>query len=203
MRKTWTLMTAVIICAGLHAGCGGSQDDAAPPTSSGPEGVVLTMLRALADGNGVAMAACYDCSIEDKEYLIKTMPLQMTIHKLIDAGSKAYGKNVWLETTLKARVGMVKADLETAEDNIQSEITGDIAKCILRGLPRELILRKKGEKWLIVPRPSQIPSLSLRGGRLASMAETKEAIDAIIPKVSAGKIPVDDMCNEIRNILNR
>ncbi len=140
MRKTWTLMTAVIICAGLHAGCGGSQDDAAPPTSSGPEGVVLTMLRALADGNGVAMAACYDCSIEDKEYLIKTMPLQMTIHKLIDAGSKAYGKNVWLETTLKARVGMVKADLETAEDNIQSEITGDIAKNVgvVRRIEREL-----------------------------------------------------------------
>ncbi|MBT3198744.1 MAG: hypothetical protein HN350_02410 [Phycisphaerales bacterium] len=204
MRKTWILITALIICAGLQTGCGGGEETAAPDEPKGPEGpkkVALTMLRAIDSGDGPTLAACYDCSPEDKEYMINTMPLQQIIHKLIDAGNKAYGEDAWLQASIKAKVGMAKVNLATANQTMQCEITGNTAKCIAKGIPNPLYLHQKDGKWLILPRPGQFPPMAMRGQTLNAMPDTIKAIEAIILKIGTNNLSADDICNEIRIII--
>ncbi|MDP6635112.1 MAG: hypothetical protein QGG42_09455 [Phycisphaerae bacterium] len=201
MRNKRHLIIAVIVFAGLQAGCGRNEGGSSSSSPSGPKAVALKLLEAIASGDGNAMASCYDCSTEDKEYLIKQMPFLETLHKLIDAGNKAYGEKVWVEASVKAQVGMIKPDLENAKRHMQCEITGDTAKCILKGLPKPLNLHKKGDQWLVIPQPRQLPPMSQRGDRLKSMRAAMIAIDAIIPKVGAANVSADDICAEVRKLL--
>jgi len=203
MRNTWSLIAAAVICAGLQAGCGGGDDEEeGPPPPSGPKAVALTTLKAMAAGDGVAAVAFYDCSPEDKEYMIKTMPFLETIKNLVDAATKAYGVDAWEAARDKAGIGMRIPDMANAEKNMQCTITGDKAICTLQGLPHPLNLVRKDGLWLIVPQQAQLPLLHQRGDILKSILATKAAIDAIIPKVGAGNVSVDDICAEVKKAMS-
>ncbi len=116
MRNAWNLMMAAFVCAGLQAGCGGKEGSSHPP--SGPKEVALTMLKAMAEADGNVAVAYYDCSAEDKEYLISTMPFLKTIKKLVDAGTKAYGVDAWEAARDRAGIGMIMPDMTNAEKNM-------------------------------------------------------------------------------------
>ncbi len=201
MRNTWNLMTVALICAGLQAGCGGEGED--PTPHPGPKEVTLIMLKAMAAGDGAVAVACYDCSAEDKEYLVKTMPLLETIANLVNAATKAYGVDAWEAARDKAGIGMIMPDMADAEENMQCTITGDKAICTLQGLPHPLTLVRKGNLWLIVPQQEQLPLLQERGDILKSILATKAAIDAIIPKIGAKNVSADDICAEIKKAMSR
>jgi len=203
MRNTWNLMMAAIICAGLQVGCGGGGgEEEGPPAPSAPEEVVLTVLKALAAGDGDTAVACYDCSTEDKEYMVHTMPFRRTLINLGNAGAKAYGADVWEAAQNKAGVGVIIPDMANAEKNIQCTIIGDKATCKLKGFLGTLNLAKRSGKWLIIPQPGQFPPLHQRGDILKSILTTKAAIDAVIPKVGVGNVSADDICAEVKKILN-
>jgi len=202
MPKTRALMTAMIICAGLQFGCG-ADEDADSTKDLGPKEVALAMLRAMAAGDGSAAAAFYDCSVDDKEYLIKTMPFLKTVHTLVTAATKAYGDDVWTEASATAGIGMIIPDMENAEDTLQCEIIENKATFIMRGLPRALNLHKKDGRWLIIPHSSQLPSLSQRGEIIKTMLEVKVAIDAIIPKVGSSGVSASDICAEVKAAMKR
>ena len=201
MRNTWNLMMAAIICAGLQAGCGGKED--APPPPSGPQAVVIAMLKAMAAGDGNTAVAYYDCSIEDKEYLMNTLPFRLTLMNLGNAGSKAYGADAWEAAKEKAGISAMAPNMANVEENIQCTITGDQAVCIPKGFASQLNLAKKGNQWLIVPQPGQLPMLHQRGDKLKSILTMKTAIDAIGLKVGAKNVSADDICTEVKKVMSR
>jgi len=195
-------MTAVIFCAGLLFGCG-SDDQAVSPEDLGPKEVSLAMLRAMDAGDGAAVVAFYDCSVEDKEYMMRTMPFLKTVHALVTAATNAYGDEAWTEASASSGIGMIIPDMSTAEDTMQCEIVENRATCIMRGLPRALTLHKKNGRWLIIPHPSQLPALSRRGEIIQTMLEVKVAIDAIIPKVGSSGVSASDICAEVKVAMKR
>ena len=199
MHNTWKLMTVAIICAGLQAGCGGNEESPTPLPK--PKAVALTMLKAMAAGDGDTAAACYDCSDEDKEYLMSTMPFLETSANLVDAATKAYGVDAWEVARDKAGIGMIIPDMTNAEKNMQCTITGDRAICTLQGLPYPLNLVRKDGLWLIVPQQGQLPLLHQRGDILKSILTAKAAIDAVILKIGAKNISVDDICAEVKKAM--
>ncbi|MDP6544528.1 MAG: hypothetical protein QGH60_11090 [Phycisphaerae bacterium] len=201
MRNMWSLMAAAVICAGLQAGCGGGEEEA-PPPPSGPKGVALTMLKAIAAGDGDVVVACYDCSIEDKEYMIKTMSFRRSLMNLGNAGAKAYGSEAWGAATEKAGMNALVPDMTNTEKNMQCTITGDKAVCTLKGFGGTLNLARRGGKWLIVPKRSQFPPLHMRGDILKSVLKTRSAIDAVTSNISDGAVSVDEACAEVKKILN-
>ena len=203
MRKLWSLMIAVVICAGLQTGCGSNEEEAAAPPPSGPKAVALKMLRAMASGDGLTAADCYYTNADDKEYLIKTMPFLGTVKNLIDAATKAYGDSVWTAASDKAKIGMTMPDMDHAEENMQCEIKDNRAMCILSGLPRPLNLAKIDDKWLIIPRRSQLPLLHQRGKIISDMLRVKIAIDAIIPKIGTKGVSADDICAEVKKAMSK
>ena len=201
MRKTCNLTITLAIFAALQTGCGGKEETPPPDPTAAPKAVALTMLRAMDAGDGQAAVACYRCNAEDKEYMIKTMPFLSTVKDLVTAGIKAYGSSDWYTANDKTKVGMIMPEMENAETNIQCEIDGETARCILRGLPRPLLLSKIDGQWLIVPAREQLPPLHQRGDILNSMYKAKTAIEAIIPKVGAEGVSAEDICNEVRIIV--
>jgi len=188
------------ILTGLQIGCGGKgEEQAGPePLPPGPKGVAITLMRAQASGDGAAAAACYDCSAEDKEYIAKLAPFAASVHRLVTAANKAYGAEVWLEASVNARVGMRIPDVKNASSSLQCEITGNTAKCIMKGIPRPLTMHKKDGKWLIVPRVGEFPPLAQRGDKLKLLLKLQKAIEAAIPKVGAPGVSADAICKEIR-----
>jgi hypothetical protein len=202
MRKTWNFMMAAVICAGLQAGCGGGDEE----TSSaplGPKEVALAMLRAMIEGDGVTAVKYYHCSAEDKEYMIKTMPLLGTFKNVARAGTKAYGAETWEAARDKAKLGMLTVpDMNTAENDIQCTITGRIAVCKLEGIASWNLV-KRGDTWLIIPHPTQLPLLDIRGDLLAASRKTKIAVDAIIPRIGAKNVSADDICAKIKKAIGR
>jgi len=204
MRDMQSWIAVMIICTGLLAGCGAEEDVAPPPPPPpGPKEVSLIMLRAMAAGDGPAAAACYDCSVEDREYLTKTMPFLDAAYRLVTAGTEAYGKSAWTAASDKANVGMIVPDIENAEQNMQCEISGKYATSTLKGLPNPLRLHKKGDRWLIIPEERQLPPLGQRGDVLKAMNKVKVAIEKVIPKIGAEGVSADDICNEVRKALNQ
>ena len=204
MHKTWIIITALIIGASLQIGCGGGDDTAAnsPKGPEGPKEVSLKMLRAIAASDGPTAVSCYYASLEDKEHMIKTVPWMVTARKLVEAANQAYGAETWTLASAKAKIGMITPDLKNADANIQCEINGDTAKCILRGLPHPLRLSKKNGKWLIIPEPRQRPPMSQRGRIIEQMETVRVAVEAIIPRVGTGNLSADDICAEIKAIID-
>jgi len=195
-------MTAAIICAGLHFGCGGGAEEETPPAPSGPKEVVLTMLKAIAAGDAGAAVACYDCSTENKEYMVKTMPFQKALMKIGAAGAKEYGAKAWRAAKDKAKLDLIIPELSTAETTTRCTIMGNVATCSLKGFRGSLNLAKRGKRWLIVPQPEQFPKLHLRGEIIESILLTKASIDEIRLRIGAANVSADDICAEVAKILN-
>jgi hypothetical protein len=203
MRNTWNWITAAIICAGLLAGCGGDNaEEEGPRQPDGPKEVALAMLHAIGAGDGGTAVAYYDCSPEDKEYLVKTMPFRQALIRLGNAGAKAYGADAWETAKDKANIREVVPDMDNARKNIQCEITGDTAICYMKGFSGALTLAKRGATWMVVPQEGQFPPLHMRGDILKSILATTAAIDAITPKIGAKNVSADDICTEVKKVLN-
>ena len=187
---------AMVIWAGLQSGCGSNEEAAVPP--SGPKAVILAMLESIAAGDADTAVSYYDCSVEDREHLMRTMPFYQTTMKLDDVGAKAYGRDVWEAAKDKAGISGTVPDMVAAKKDLQCTIEGDTAICKLEEYPRTWKLKKKGERWLIVPQEGQFPTMHRRGEVLKATFAAKTAIDAIMAKIETKNGLADDICAEVK-----
>jgi hypothetical protein len=203
MGNRWKLLVVLLACGALLLGCDKDKPDkptkvkktgtaakpapkpAPAPTALGPKAVALAMWKAMVAGDGEGVAACTDCSDEDKDLIKKTMPGMAKVAAFSVAGLKKFGKEAWVAAAKKAEMAHFaeppkEFDPRTLK-TLTCKIEGDKATCNAEGIKKPLELIKKGDVWLIVP--DDMPKKEGRPQMIAMVSAMAKAAEAAMGEI--------------------